>query len=108
MFFLLVKIPICDHCSIQKQRYETFVRMEKRVGEEEAKKIMVQASRRGTAVHRIAEKYVLNEDNYAQGAMPSGLDSFKSLKQYLDKHVDNIYGVELPLHSIGPQNSRKM
>lgn len=73
----------------------------KRVGEEEAKKIMVQASRRGTAVHKIAEKYVLNEDNYAQGAMPSGLDSFKSLKQYLDKHVDNIYGVELPLHSIG-------
>lgn len=70
-----------------------------RVGEEEAKKIITQASRRGTAVHSIAEKYVLNEENYAKGAMPSGLDSFLSLKKYLDKHVNNIYGIELPLHS---------
>jgi genome maintenance exonuclease 1 len=73
----------------------------KRVGEEEAKKIITQASRRGTAVHSIAEKYVLNKEDYAKGAMPSGLDSFNSLKQYLDKHVDNIYGIELPLHSVG-------
>lgn len=71
----------------------------KRVGEEEAKKIVTQASRRGTAVHSIAEKYVLNNPDYAKGAMPSGLDSFNSLKRYLDKHVDNIYGIELPLHS---------
>lgn len=70
-----------------------------RVGEEEAKKIITQASRRGTAVHKIAEKYVLNDPEYAKGAMPSGLDSFNSLKKYLDKHVDNIYGIELPLHS---------
>jgi hypothetical protein len=73
----------------------------KRVGEEEAKKIITQASRRGTAVHMIAEKYVLNQSDYAKGAMPSGLDSFNSLKQYLDKHVDNVYGIELPLHSTG-------
>jgi len=66
----------------------------KRVGEEEAKKIITQASRRGTAVHSIAEKYVLNKEDYTKGAMPSGLDSFNSLKQYLDKHVDNIYGIE--------------
>ena len=36
----------------------------KRVGEEEAQKISVQAARRGTAIHSIAERYVLNEEKF--------------------------------------------
>lgn len=71
----------------------------KKVGEEEAQKISTQAARRGTAVHSIAERYVLNEDNYVLDSMPSGIDSFNSIKILLDKHVDNILGVELPLYS---------
>ena len=70
-----------------------------RVGEEEAAKVSVQAARRGTAVHAIAEKYVLNEDHPYKGQMPINIESFKPLKQELDEHVDNILGVELPLHS---------
>lgn len=72
----------------------------KKVGEEEAQKISTQAARRGTSVHSIAEKYVLNEDNYIRDAMPSGVDSFLSLQTLLDKHVDNILGVEIPLYSV--------
>jgi genome maintenance exonuclease 1 len=72
----------------------------KKVGEEEAQKISTQAARRGTAVHSLCEKYVLNEENYSKGAMPSGLDSFKSIQSLLDKHVDNILGVETPLYSV--------
>lgn len=72
----------------------------KRVGHEEAQKITVQAARRGTAVHSIAERYVLNEENYLRGAMPSGIDSFKGIQSLLDKHVDNILGIELPLYSV--------
>ena len=71
----------------------------KKVGEEEAQKISTQAARRGTAVHSIAERYVLNEDNYILDSMPSGIDSFNSIKTLLDEHVDNILGVELPLYS---------
>ena len=71
----------------------------KKVGEEEAQKISTQAARRGTAVHSIAERYVLNEDNHFRDAMPSGIDSFRSIQTLLDKHVDNILGVELPLYS---------
>jgi hypothetical protein len=71
----------------------------KRVGHEEAQKITVQAARRGTAVHSIAERYVLNEEDYLRGAMPSGIDAFKSIQKLLDKHVDNILGIELPLYS---------
>lgn len=71
----------------------------KKVGEEEAQKISTQAARRGTAVHSLAERYVLNEEDYLRGAMPSGIDAFKSLQTLIDKHVDNILGIELPLYS---------
>jgi hypothetical protein len=71
----------------------------KRVGEEQAQKISIQAARRGTAVHSIAERYVLNEENHLRGAMPSGIDAFKGIQKLLDKHVDNILGIELPLYS---------
>jgi hypothetical protein len=72
----------------------------KKVGEEEANKISTQAARRGTAVHSIAERYVLNEENYLRGAMPSGIDAFKGVQTLLDNHVDNILGIELPLYSV--------
>ena len=72
----------------------------KRVGHEEAQKITTQAARRGTAVHSIAERYVLNEENYLRSAMPSGIDAFKGVQTLLDNHVDNILGIELPLYSV--------
>lgn len=71
-----------------------------KVGEEEAKRISTQASRRGTAIHNIAERYVLNEEKYySDKEMPINIESFKPIQKVLDKHVDNILGVELPLWS---------
>lgn len=70
-----------------------------KVGEEEARKISTQAARRGTAIHGIAERYVLNEENFYRNEMPVNIESFKPIKQVLDDHVDNIYGIELPLYS---------
>jgi ATP-dependent exoDNAse (exonuclease V) beta subunit len=71
----------------------------KRVGEEEAQKVSTQAARRGTAIHGIAERYVLNEENFYRNEMPINVESFKPIKQVLDEHVDNILGIELPLYS---------
>lgn len=71
-----------------------------KVGEVEAQKISTQAARRGTAIHNIAEKYVLNEEVYiSPKEMPVNVESFKPIKKVLDDHVDNILGVELPLWS---------
>lgn len=70
-----------------------------KVGEEQANRISVQAARRGSAIHEIAEKYVLNEDNFYKNQMPINIETFKPIKWALDDHVDNIYGVELPLYS---------
>jgi genome maintenance exonuclease 1 len=70
-----------------------------RVGEEEANKISGIAVRRGSAVHELAEKYVMNDPNWTQGSMPVNLYSFSSIKSALDLYVDNIRGIELPLYS---------
>lgn len=71
----------------------------KKVGEDEARKVSVQAARRGTAIHGIAERYVLNEENFYKDEMPVNIETFKPIKEALDEHVDNILGIELPLYS---------
>ncbi|CAB4162948.1 PD-(D/E)XK nuclease superfamily [uncultured Caudovirales phage] len=71
----------------------------KRVGEETANRISTQAARRGTSVHAIAERYILNEEDFYKKEMPVNVESFKPIKEILDKHVDNILGIELPLYN---------
>ena len=72
----------------------------KRVGEVEADKITNQAKNRGTAIHKLAEDYLMNKEDYHVGAMPINLYDFKNhLKPYLDGRVDNILGIEYPLFS---------
>lgn len=71
----------------------------KRVGNEEANKISTQAARRGTAFHGIAERYLLNEEKIFKNEMPINIESFKLIQPILDKNIDNIKGIELPLFS---------
>lgn len=72
----------------------------KRVGEAEAQRISTQAARRGTAIHSMAERYVLNEEKYySEKEMPANIDTFQKIKKILDSNVDNVMGVELPLFS---------
>lgn len=70
-----------------------------RVGEEQVAKVSGQASRRGTAVHEIAEYYLKNDPAYKKGHMPANIASFNYIKPYLDKHITLIGGLELPLYS---------
>lgn len=73
----------------------------KRVGETEANRISTQAARRGTSIHNMAEKYLLNEDMtpILLKEMPINVETFCGIKYILDDHVDNIFGIELPLYS---------
>jgi genome maintenance exonuclease 1 len=70
-----------------------------RIGSEQASKVLAQASRRGTAVHSLCEKYLLNEENYIRGAMPSNVSLFKQIQPYMDKYIGKVYGIEIPLYS---------
>lgn len=70
-----------------------------RVGEEEAKRISIQAANRGSDVHLIAENYLNNEVDYGKGRMPINVMTFNTLKPVLDARVNNVYFQEAPLFS---------
>jgi genome maintenance exonuclease 1 len=70
-----------------------------RIGHENADKITTQAKNRGTAIHALCEKYLLNDPQYTRGAMPVNVFNFTHLKTHLDSHIDHIRGIEYPLYS---------
>ena len=70
-----------------------------RVGEAEANRISQQAATRGTAVHKLAEDYLDNKEDWSKGAMPSNLQSFNDLKSILDQRLNNVWFQEEFLYS---------
>lgn len=70
-----------------------------KVGEEKANEISLKATTRGTAVHGIIEKYLLNEPDYAKGYLPHIIQSLENLKPLLNKHITKVYAQEVPLYS---------
>ena len=71
----------------------------KRVGEEEANRISTQAATRGTAIHLLAERYLLNEEDWKRNAMPANLFSFSEIRPILDANIGKVYAIEAPLYS---------
>ena len=69
----------------------------KRVGEEEANRVGGRASARGTLVHSIVEKYLLNENTTEY--LPHIRQSLENLRPILDSRIGSIYGLEVPLYS---------
>ena len=69
----------------------------KRVGEEEANRVGGRASARGTLVHSIVEKYLLNEST--KEYLPHIRQSLENLRPILDSRIGTIYGLEVPLYS---------
>ncbi len=70
-----------------------------KIGDAEADKIMLQAANRGTAVHTMCERYLMNDENWKKGMMPFNVDTFKVIKEVLDNSVSEVYGIELSLYS---------
>lgn len=67
---------------------------EKRIGEEEAAKILSRASYRGTKVHAIVEDYIQNKPLKLDDQMPNHVDLFKKIQRTIDEHIGNINVVE--------------
>ena len=68
-----------------------------KVGEEKANQISRKASNRGTVVHNLAEKYILNDEKFDQAkkkALPDAIDLLGKLKRALDKNVTSIHALE--------------
>jgi len=71
----------------------------KRVGEEEANRISRQASTRGTAVHKLAEDYLNNEEDWDKKAQPANLFTFNTLRPILDNKINAVWFQEVYLYS---------
>ena len=86
---------------LSKYNKEAIMLWRQRVGEEEANRISTKASRRGTKVHNICEKYLLNEmtDMKLQMMMPDLKETFFSLKNVLDENIGKVYCLEQALYS---------
>jgi len=72
-----------------------------RIGEQEANRISKAASGRGTKLHNVVEKYLLNEmsELKMQTMMPDTKELFLKVKPFLDNHIGDIYGIEQALYS---------
>lgn len=68
-----------------------------RVGEEEANKVSTKAAGRGTLVHSIIERYLLNEDT--NEFLPHIRQSLENVRPILDERLGKIFGLEVPLYS---------
>jgi genome maintenance exonuclease 1 len=71
---------------------------EERVGKREAQRISNQAGLRGTELHALCERYVLNKEINESALMPLEKMLYRQVKDAL-KDVDIIYGSELRLYS---------
>lgn len=70
-----------------------------RVGNEEANRISTKATRRGTALHTVCEKYIDNQEDFGI-VSPDALDLFKMIRRpVLDASIDNVYCQETRLYS---------
>ena len=85
--------------SRQVQKQKSLTQWRKRVGEENAKKISAQASRRGTGMHKLVENYLDNQEGFLTEALPDTIQMFSNLQAVIDLNLDNIRGIEIPLWS---------
>ena len=76
---------------------EAIAKWRARVGDEEANKIGQRASGRGTLVHSIIERYLLNEDTTE--FLPHIRQSLENVRPILDERLGKIFGLEVPLYS---------
>lgn len=74
----------------------------KNIGEDKANAIASKASRRGTNVHSLVEKYITNCDSFAEGyrkAMPDAQMMFNMIKTNLNTNLSSIHALEQPIWS---------
>lgn len=70
----------------------------RRVGNDEANRITRTATTRGTKLHSLCERYLLNEEIDKKSIMPDTLSAFYGFQPILN-NISNIHFLEAPLYS---------
>jgi hypothetical protein len=81
------------------EKKEGLQRWRERIGEAEANRITKYATGRGTGMHNICERFMLNQENIFQKEMPTSIVLFKHIKELLEEKIGIVYGNEIPLYS---------
>jgi hypothetical protein len=84
---------------LSKLSAEGISKWRSKVGEQEANRIASKASNRGTKLHTMMEDYIGNSEDFALNKMPTTTSLFLDLQPFVDKYVDEVYGIEYPLYS---------
>lgn len=74
-------------------------RWKQRIGEEEANKILTKASRRGTGVHLLCEKLLLDQQLDLDQQLPNQVALFKQLQPMLQSRIQTVRASECALYS---------
>lgn len=75
------------------------IKWRKRVGDAEADRVSGRATRRGTAVHTLLEKLVLNEEIDFSDTMPLNMTMYNQIAEFLKEHVNDVRSSEGQLFS---------
>lgn len=80
---------------------KAFFEWRERVGAEEANRVSRLASSRGTKLHTVCEKYLLNEMSSMKIAsmLPTTKELFMKIKPYIDTSIGKVYALEQALYS---------
>lgn len=70
-----------------------------RVGDAEADRVSRVATERGTMLHNLAEKYILNDENFSIDSNVFAKALFNKIEPYLTKNINTVYGTEFCLYS---------
>jgi genome maintenance exonuclease 1 len=81
------------------EKKEGLRKWREKVGDEEANRITRYATKRGTGMHNICERFMLNEENIYRNEMPTAIQLFKQIKDILVDNINEVYGNEVPLYS---------
>lgn len=81
------------------EKKEGLRKWREKVGDEEANRITRYATKRGTGMHNICERFMLNEENIYKNEMPTAIQLFKQIKDILVDNINEVYGNEVPLYS---------
>jgi len=78
---------------------DAILKWRRSVGEEEANRISSKATRRGTKVHQLCEDYINGAEIDGKKYSITDVESFMSLRNVIDEHIDNVHCQETRLYS---------
>lgn len=84
---------------LKSLNHEALEKWRERVGREEAEKITNRGANRGSGLHEVMERYLLDGQVIGSQMTPTTLKMFRQVKPHVDKCLTKIRGIELGMYS---------